>query len=111
MPAVSEKQRIAMAIAEHHPGKLYKRNRGMAGMTHEQLHDFAKTKGLNESQRKSTKGSPEWSDSEISKGYRSLGSAYHPKKKPTSSVGIVEASPKNMPVLATGGTTSVTSGK
>lgn len=41
MPAVSEKQREAMAIAEHEPGKLYKRNRGMLSMTHKQLHDFA----------------------------------------------------------------------
>lgn len=40
-PAVSEKQRIAMAIAEHEPEKLYKRNRGMKKMSHKQLHDFA----------------------------------------------------------------------
>ena len=39
-----------MAIAEHSPGKLYKRNRGLLGMSHEQLHDFASTptKGLPE---------------------------------------------------------------
>lgn len=46
MPAVSRKQRIAMAIAEHHPEKLYARNKGMKKMTKSQLHDFAKTKGL-----------------------------------------------------------------
>ena len=33
-----------MAIAEHEPGKLYKRNRGLLKMSHSQLHDFAATK-------------------------------------------------------------------
>jgi hypothetical protein len=61
MPAVSEKQRIAMAIAEHHPSKLYKRNKGLKKMSKEQLSEFA---------RKSTKGSPEWTDAEIQRGYR-----------------------------------------
>ena len=42
MPSSSEKQREAMAIAEHEPGKLYARNKGMKKMTHSQLHDFAK---------------------------------------------------------------------
>jgi len=37
----SEKQRVVAAIAEHHPGKLYARNRGMLSMSHSQLHDFA----------------------------------------------------------------------
>ena len=72
MPAISEKQREAMAIAEHHPEKLYKRNKGMVKMTHEQLHDFAKTKGLTKSQKKSTKGSPEFTDAEVCQGYRKL---------------------------------------
>ena len=45
-PAVSRKQRVAMAIAEHEPGKLYKRNRGLKKMSKSQLHDFASTKGL-----------------------------------------------------------------
>ncbi len=37
-----------MAIAEHHPEKLYKRNRGLLKMGKQQLHDFASTpeKGL-----------------------------------------------------------------
>lgn len=37
-----------MAIAEHHPEKLKKRNRGLLKMSHQQLHDFASTpeKGL-----------------------------------------------------------------
>lgn len=47
MPSVSRAQRIAMAIAEHHPGKLYKRNKGLTKMTHEQLHDFASTSEKN----------------------------------------------------------------
>lgn len=44
MPAESKKQRRAMAIAEHEPSKLYARNKGLASMSHKQLHDFAKTK-------------------------------------------------------------------
>ena len=47
MPATSEAQRRAMAIAEHHPGELYGRNRGLLNMTHSQLHDFASTKETN----------------------------------------------------------------
>jgi len=41
MPSTSEKQRVTAAIAEHVPGKLYSRNRGMLDMTKGQLHDFA----------------------------------------------------------------------
>lgn len=44
MPAVSKAQQTAMAIAEHNPGALYGRNKGMLGMSHKQLHDFASTK-------------------------------------------------------------------
>lgn len=44
MPAVSKKQRKAMAIAEHHPEKLYKRNKGLKKMSKSSLHDFASTK-------------------------------------------------------------------
>lgn len=33
-----------MAIAEHHPGELYARNRGVLDMTSQQLSDFASTK-------------------------------------------------------------------
>ena len=37
-----------MRIAEHAPEKLYARNKGLKKMSHEQLHEFAKTpdKGL-----------------------------------------------------------------
>lgn len=44
MPAKSKKQRRLMAIAEHEPSKLYKRNKGVAKMSKQQLHDFAATK-------------------------------------------------------------------
>jgi hypothetical protein len=44
MPSVSKKQQQAMAIAEHEPNKLYSKNRGLLGMSHKQLHDFAATK-------------------------------------------------------------------
>lgn len=48
MPAVSQKQQIAFAIAEHEPSKLNPKNRGLLKMSHSQLHDFAATprKGL-----------------------------------------------------------------
>ena len=50
MPSSSEKQRIAMAIAEHEPEKLYRKNKGLKKMTHQQLHEFAskvkKAKGM-----------------------------------------------------------------
>lgn len=48
MPAVSQSQQRLMAIAEHAPNKLYKRNRGVLKMSMAQLHDFAATgrKGL-----------------------------------------------------------------
>jgi len=41
MPAKTEKQRKMMAIAEHHPSKLYKRNRGVLKMSKGELSDFA----------------------------------------------------------------------
>jgi hypothetical protein len=40
---VSKKQQEAMAIAEHDPGKLDRKNQGLLKMSHEQLHDFAST--------------------------------------------------------------------
>lgn len=43
MPAVSKKEQIATAIAEHDPSKLYGRNRSLLKMSHTQLHDFAAT--------------------------------------------------------------------
>ena len=44
MPATSQAQQVTAAIAEHHPEKLYARNKSMKGMSHEQLHHFAATK-------------------------------------------------------------------
>jgi hypothetical protein len=44
MPATSKAQRIAAAIAEHHPGKLYARNRGLLAMSKHELHKFSATK-------------------------------------------------------------------
>jgi hypothetical protein len=78
MPAVSKKQRRMMAIAEHNPDQLYKRNKGALSMNKGQLHDFASTseKGLAKKVRKSTKGSPPMTGSELSKGYRSLGRGF-----------------------------------
>lgn len=43
MPSESKAEQAAMAIAEHNPSKLYKRNRGLLKMSYSQLHDFAST--------------------------------------------------------------------
>ena len=55
MPAVSRAQRIAMAIAEHHPEELSAKNAGLKKMSHKRLHEFADTseKGLPEHVHKS----------------------------------------------------------
>lgn len=54
MPSVSRNQRIATAIAEHAPDKLYARNKSLLKMNPAQLHDFAATKekGLPKSLKK-----------------------------------------------------------
>ena len=46
-PAPSKAMRKASAIAEHHPEKLYKRNRGLLKMSKEDLSEFASTKEKN----------------------------------------------------------------
>jgi len=43
MPATSVKQRRLMALAEHHPELVHKKNRGVLLMSKGQLHDFAST--------------------------------------------------------------------
>jgi hypothetical protein len=62
MPALSIKQRKATAIAEHDPEKLFKRNRALLGMSHQQLHDFADTpeKGLPVKKTKEKKWKSKW---------------------------------------------------
>lgn len=45
-----------MAIAEHHPEDLYQRNKGLLGMNHQQLHDFAATPEKNLPERKGLRG-------------------------------------------------------
>ncbi len=44
MPAVSQAQRRAMAIAEHNPEELYGRNKSLLKMSKKELHKFASTK-------------------------------------------------------------------
>lgn len=44
MPATSKAQQRLMAMAEHNPSAVSKKNRGVLAMSHEQLHDFASTK-------------------------------------------------------------------
>ena len=44
MQARSKAQQELMAIAEHHPSAVSKKNRGVLKMSHQQLHDFAATK-------------------------------------------------------------------
>lgn len=62
MPSKTEKQRQMMAIAEHHPGKLYKRNRGVLKMSKQQLHEFAS----------STKSSPPATAEDMERGYKKI---------------------------------------
>jgi hypothetical protein len=45
MPAKSEKQRMMMRIAEHHPEELYERNKGVLKMSKNQLSEFASKPG------------------------------------------------------------------
>jgi len=54
MPAKSIAQRRAIAIASHHPEKLYSRNRSLLKMKRKDMHDFASTreKGLPRHKRK-----------------------------------------------------------
>lgn len=84
MPATSKAQRRMMAIAEHHPEQLFKRNRGVLKMSEGQMHEFASTaeaglprrSKLSKSKRamrdRSTRGSPPMSTKEIMSGYRRL---------------------------------------
>jgi len=55
MPAVSKKQRRAIAIAENEPGKLYKRNKGLLKMKKKDMHDYASTKEKGLPSKKSKK--------------------------------------------------------
>jgi len=43
MPAVSKKQRRLMAMAEHHPEKVKKKNKGVLKMSDDQLREFSET--------------------------------------------------------------------
>jgi len=43
MPALSKAQQRLMGMAEHNPGAVTSRNRGVLKMSHQQLHDFAAT--------------------------------------------------------------------
>ena len=55
MPAVSKAQRRAVAVAEHHPSKLYARNRGLLKMKRADMHAFASTKEKGLAKHKSTR--------------------------------------------------------
>lgn len=55
MPATSRNQRIAAAIALHHPDKLNAANRGMLRMDKGDLHDFAVTKTAGLAKKKRAK--------------------------------------------------------
>ncbi len=57
MPAASIAQRRMFAIAEHHPGELYARNRGLAKLGKKTLHEFAATseRGLPERRKAKAK--------------------------------------------------------
>lgn len=52
MPAVSKAQQALFAIAEHEPGKLRKKNRGLAKLGKAKLHEWAATPTHNLPKRK-----------------------------------------------------------
>lgn len=58
MPSVSRKQQELFSIAEHAPGKLYNRNKGLASLGHDKLREFSATptKSLPERKGKLYKG-------------------------------------------------------
>lgn len=62
-----------MAIAEHHPEKLHKANRGVLKMSHEQLHDFASSKVEQKKKELAKKMSPETQE----KNYKKFKKKYH----------------------------------
>ena len=43
MPSVSVSQRRLMALAEHHPAEVYKKNKSILHMKNVALHDYAST--------------------------------------------------------------------
>ncbi len=55
MPAVSQAQRKAIAIAENNPDKLYDRNKGLLSMKPSDMHDFAATPDAGLPKKKSKK--------------------------------------------------------
>ena len=66
MPAKTEKQRKAMAIAEHESEKLYEKNKHLASLTKKQLHDFA----MKKKSRKSRHGSGPFLTEDMQRGYK-----------------------------------------
>ena len=44
MPAKSQAQQRLMAMAEHNPGAIYDKNKGILGMSKDELHKFSATK-------------------------------------------------------------------
>ena len=95
-PIKSEAQQGMMGaeLARRRAGKKGR----MSGMTTQELRSH-----LMESAGKKlppyAKGSPQWPDGDIMKGYQSLGPGLASKKKPG---GVVNASPESIPVLKTG---------
>lgn len=89
MPAKSKKQRKSMAIAEHHPEMLNKKNRGMLMMSKNQLHDMASTPEKNlpkksandikKAAKAKAHGSGPFNPSEFNQGFKKLGEIDQPK--------------------------------
>jgi hypothetical protein len=77
MPAPSKAMRKAAAIAEHHPEKLHKKNRGMLKMSKKQLHEFASTpeKGLPKKKTKikgKVHGSGVFGEADVTQGFKRI---------------------------------------
>jgi len=83
MPSVNSAQRRLFAIAEHHPDELYKKNKGLANLTHKTLHDFAATKGLSHMADGGTTSNTTFQQSEpVSKTARAAWMEKIPIRKP-----------------------------
>lgn len=56
MPALSKSQQKLFGLAEHNPGALYSKDRGLASLPKKTLHDFAATKRKGLPERKKPLG-------------------------------------------------------
>lgn len=90
MPSVSAAQRRLFAIAEHHPDQLYGKNKSLARLPHQTLHDFASTPEQHVPHKADGMTNTAWQQSEPGRGG---------KKRPDW---MERAVPKGVPHMADG---------